>query len=81
MPGADTLEPMRQHRPAIPDVIVSRPTTFHVGEHALVVTKVQEGRWTVAVDDRRLDASFMTQAEAWEAGVREAHRLDVLRGK
>jgi hypothetical protein len=39
-----------------------------------------ERRWTVTVDGRRLDASFETEADAWEAGVRDAHRLDVLRG-
>lgn len=72
---------MRDTRTAVPDLIAARPTTFHVGEHALVVAKVMEGRWTVAVDGRKIDASFLTQAEAWEAGVREAHRLDVLRGQ
>jgi len=71
---------MRQP-PAIPDAVVTRPTTFHVGEHTLVVAKVMEGRWTVAVDTLRLDASFQTQADAWEAGVREAHRLDLAKGK
>ncbi len=72
---------MRRHRPTITDAIVTRPTTFEVGEHKLVVAKVLERRWTVAVDDRALDASFDTQADAWEAGVREADRLDGLRGK
>jgi hypothetical protein len=71
---------MRQHRVTIPDAIVTRPTTFQVGTHVLVVAKVLEGRWTVAVGNRLLDASFDTQAEAWAAGVREAHHLDALRG-
>jgi hypothetical protein len=70
---------MRRHPPAPDASIASRPTTFHVGEHTLVVAKVQEGRWTVAVDGPLLDASFTTQADAWEAGVREAHRMDRLR--
>ena len=58
-----------------------RPAVFVVGPHTLVVTKVNERRWTVTVDNRSIDASYDTQAEAWEAGVREAHRLDVAAGK
>jgi hypothetical protein len=54
---------------------VTPPTTFEVGDHKVTVAKVQEGRWTVAVDASKLDASFQTQAEAWEAGVREILRL------
>jgi hypothetical protein len=69
---------MRQ-RVSMP-VTITRPAMFHVGEHTLVLTKVMERRWTVTVDTRPLDASFETQADAWEAGVREGHRLDVLRG-
>jgi hypothetical protein len=64
---------------AVPDV-PTRPTTFAVGEHTIVVTKVRERRWTIDVDGRLLDASFATGADAWEAGVREAFRLDTLRG-
>jgi len=70
-----------RHPPPIPAAIVTRPVTFDVGEHKLVVTKLLEGRWTVAVDGRPLDASFETQADAWQAGVREAYRLDQLLGK
>jgi hypothetical protein len=68
-------------RQSVPDAIATRPATFHVGEHTLVVAKVMEGRWTVNVDASRIDRSFETQAEAWEAGVREAHRLDQQKGK
>lgn len=71
---------MHHRRVKIPAAIVTRPTTFQVGTHVLVVAKLLEGRWTVAVGGRLLDASFGTQAEAWEAGVREAHHLDGLRG-
>jgi len=67
---------MRARPAAISDSIVSHPTTFEVGPHKLVVTKLMEHRWIVAVDGVKLDASFDTQADAWEAGVREAHRLD-----
>jgi hypothetical protein len=68
-----------RHLHAVPDV-PTRPTTFAVGEHTLVVTKVMERRWTVTVDSRLLDATFATGADAWEAGVRDAFRLDALRG-
>ncbi len=51
-------------------------TVFHVGMHTLRVSKVTEGRWTFAVDDGEPSSTFPTQAEAWEAGVRAADRLD-----
>lgn len=51
-------------------------TTFHVGAHVLAVVKVMEGRWTFTVDQGPVSGSYMTQAEAWEAGIREADRLD-----
>jgi hypothetical protein len=72
---------MRTPLPRISDSIVTRPTTFEVGEHKLVVAKIQEGRWSVEVDGRAIDLRFDTQADAWEAGVREARRLDQLGGK
>jgi hypothetical protein len=72
---------MRAPAPTIADSIVTRPTTFEVRDHKLIVAKVMERRWTVTVDSRLLDASFDTQADAWEAGVREAHRLDGPPGK
>jgi hypothetical protein len=55
-------------------------TRFEVGAHTLHVTKVMEGRWVVTVDGGGASDSYMTQAEAWEAGVREAARLDRLSG-
>ncbi len=48
---------------------------YSVGMHVVQVSKA-EGRWSVTVDDRALPNWFMTQVEAWEAGVREADRLD-----
>jgi len=57
-----------------PPVVIS--ATFDVGSHQVRVTKVMEGRWSVAVDGRPLDGSFRTQADAWEVGVRESDRLD-----
>ena len=50
------------------------PTSFQVGEHVVRVSKVMEGRWTVEVDGSAVAGSFATQAEAWEAGVREVDR-------
>ena len=68
-------------RPAVvPPLAATRPTIFIVGDHTIVVTNVREQRWSVSVDNRDLDASFATQADAWEAGVRDAARLDALRG-
>ena len=52
------------------------PTCFEVGSHVVRVVKVMEGRWTVTVDQGPCPSSYATQAEAWEAGVREAARLD-----
>ena len=51
-------------------------TIFQVGAHVLCVSKLREGRWTCTVDHGQPSSSYMTQAEAWEAGVREADRLD-----
>ena len=61
---------------AVPLDLSTRPVTFVVGERTLVVAKLAEGRWTVTVDGRLLDGTFDTQADAWQAGVREAARLD-----
>ncbi len=53
-------------------------TRFNAGRHVLRLSRVLEGRWSVAVDEAVLSGCFGTQAEAWEAGVREADRLDRL---
>jgi hypothetical protein len=61
-------------RPAAPAAsIVAR---YHVADHVVRVTKVLEGRWTAAVDENEVLGSYGTQADAWEAGVREVDRLD-----
>lgn len=52
------------------------PSTFEVGRHLVRVLKLNEGRWSVSVDDAPLPSTYATQAEAWEGGVREADRLD-----
>jgi hypothetical protein len=51
------------------------PVTFHVGRH-LVRISGRTGVWSVDVDGAAQPHSFGTEADAWEAGVREADRLD-----
>lgn len=64
-------------RRPIADEPVARPTSFLVGDHAVVVAQVMPAwRWTATVDGRLLEGTFQSQAEAWEAGVRDADRLD-----
>jgi hypothetical protein len=55
--------------------LANLPVTFSVGPHAVVVAK-QGRRWTVSVDGGASSDTFPTEAEAWEAGVRIADRLD-----
>jgi hypothetical protein len=66
----------RQRPPSPPDALVRVPAIFQAGEHTLRIALAQDWRWTVTVDEARIEGSFMTQVEAWEAGVREAARLD-----
>jgi hypothetical protein len=54
---------------------VEVPAEFQVGPHVVRLACAQ-GRWTVSVDSVAFDRWFMSQAAAWEAGVREADRLD-----
>ncbi len=56
--------------------LLAVPSSFQVGSHVVQVAKVMEGRWTVRIDDVALAQSYATQADAWEAGVREADRMD-----
>jgi hypothetical protein len=65
----------------IADELVTRPARFIVGKHTVDVAKIaQVWRWSVSVDEKRLESSYESQAEAWEAGVREADRLDQISG-
>ena len=50
-------------------------SVFQVGAH-VVRLACSEGRWTVTVDARGCEKWFTSEADAWEAGVREADRLD-----
>ena len=52
------------------------PTSYEIGRHLVKVSKVMEGRWTVAVDEGQVPGSYRSQADAWEAGVREVDRID-----
>jgi hypothetical protein len=55
--------------------LATLPVTFTVGEHSVVVAR-QERRWTLSVDGAASTATYPTEAEAWEAGVRLADQLD-----
>jgi hypothetical protein len=57
---------------------VSKSITFQVAEHRVLLSG-REGAWSVGVDEKSLPNGFATEAEAWEAGVREVDRLDRLR--
>jgi hypothetical protein len=71
---------MKPRAPATrPGAGVSLPAVFRVGEHALSIVYVADGRWTVSVDGGPASSTFMTQVEAWEAGVHEADDQDRLR--
>jgi hypothetical protein len=49
--------------------------TFQVGKHAVSIVKSDQ-RWLVTVDQTPLSKWFLTEADAWASGVREAQRLD-----
>ncbi len=64
-------------RQLIAEDLACRPTTFAVGAHSVVVSKLPgNGRWIVAVDGARTDATFESEVDAWTEGVRAADRLD-----
>lgn len=50
----------------------THPVNFEVGTHVLRIWRGEHGRWALTVDGDELPDTFMTQAEAWERGVREA---------
>ncbi|MGC3997553.1 MAG: DUF2188 domain-containing protein [Anaeromyxobacter sp.] len=61
----------------LPPAAVERlPITFEAGKHTLTLTLGEDWRWTLAIDGQRhTEGTYPTQAEAWEAGIREAYRL------
>jgi len=58
------------------EAALARPILFQVGTHALSISFVAEGRWTVSVDGGPPSRTFNSQVEAWEAGVRTSDDLD-----
>jgi hypothetical protein len=54
---------------------------FQVRAHTLCLFTLKNFTWVVVIDDTRLPGTFMTQAEAWTAGVREADRIDRASGE
>jgi hypothetical protein len=59
-----------------PDALARIPTVFQVGAHQVSVLVGTDWIWTCSVDTLPLEGRFLTQVEAWEAGVREAARRD-----
>jgi len=51
------------------------PVSFPVGVHTVLLWLDQK-RWSMSLDGSVASATFETQAEAWEAGVRAADRID-----
>jgi hypothetical protein len=48
---------------------------YEIGRH-LVCVWDEKGRWTVTIDGKACSTWYMSLVEAWEAGVREADRID-----
>lgn len=59
-----------------PDAFARLPTVFDVGTHKIGVAMGRDWNWSCDVDGVPLSQRFLSQVEAWEAGVREAERLD-----
>lgn len=59
-----------------PDAVARIPIVFQAGTHELKVTMSSDWSWSCTVDGAALGGRFEKQVEAWEAGVREADRLD-----
>ncbi len=55
----------------------TRSSIYQVAAHRVLLSG-KAGTWRVDVDERALPHGFATQAEAWEAGVREVDRIDRL---
>jgi hypothetical protein len=63
--------------PARPPDVTYHPTSFAVGAHTVVVAKLpSSSRWSVTIDGARAEATFESEVEAWEEGVRAADRQD-----
>ncbi len=55
---------------------VRESRSFEVGIHVIRVTKIGVGRWLASVDETPCGSTFVSSADAWEAGVRVADRMD-----
>jgi hypothetical protein len=55
-------------------------STYEIAAHRVLVSG-RDGVWNVNLDEKTLPNTFPTEAEAWEAAVREADRLDRLAGR
>jgi hypothetical protein len=70
---------MAPRKPAAPyEAVLALPVVYQVGTHALSISFVSEGRWTVSVDGGPPSGTFGSQVEAWEAGVRASDEQDRL---
>jgi hypothetical protein len=76
----------------VEDAVIPEPTStktavepptelknFHVGTR-LVRLSCSSGRWNVSVESAALDRWYTSEADAWEAGVREVDRLERMAG-
>jgi hypothetical protein len=59
-----------------PDPLLRIPTVYQAGAHEIRITLAADWSWSCTVDGAPLGGRFFKQVEAWEAAVREAHRLD-----
>jgi hypothetical protein len=64
-------------RSAAEEEALSGAACFRVGAHLVRLSRANE-RWHVTVDATSFERWYASEAEAWEAGVREADRLDQL---
>lgn len=61
----------------VADEIACRPAVFQVGAHTISVARLPSAwRWSLSVDGQKTDRTYESEVDAWEAGVREADRLD-----
>ena len=68
---------MKTGKRHVPSVTAGPRTQVFVAlEHALAVTCIADGCWSVSVDGVTYQGTFGSQAEAWEAGVRAADLRD-----
>ena len=73
--SAPVRRPPGRPRATFPRPLPARPPApFDVGGRE-VLLRLEQGRWSVSVDGVRLPRWFITQVDAWTAGVGHADRL------